>query len=380
MTIEFAEVNAGPKIKVVGVGGGGSNAVNRMLSSDLQGVEFIVANTDIQALKASPVNKKIQLGAKLTKGLGAGADPQIGRKAAEEDPNEILEHLAGADMIFITAGLGGGTGTGGAPIIANLAKELGALAVGVVTKPFVFEGRKRAIQAEAGVKELEQVVDSLITIPNQKVLAITGEQTTLDEGFKMVDDVLLHAVQGIANLITVPGLINLDFADIRTIMSEKGTALMGVGVAKGDNRAREATLRAISCPLLEEVGIAGARGILLNITGGKDLTLHQVNEAASIVYEAAHKDANIIFGAGRDDNMCEEVKVTVVATGFASENKEAEMDKHPSTIDFRRYSNRVVKPSPVRPVQMEISAGDIGIYKFDKQDLEVPAFLRKKMD
>jgi cell division protein FtsZ len=376
--IEFADIENGPRIKVVGVGGGGSNAVNRMQSSKLQGVEFIVANTDIQALKASPVNNKIQLGARLTKGLGAGADPQVGRQAAEEDPEDILEQLAGADMIFITAGMGGGTGTGGAPIIANLAKELGVLTVGVVTKPFMFEGRRRMLQAEAGIRELEQVVDSLITIPNQKILGVAGQQATLNDAFALVDDVLLHAVQGIAYLITVPGLINLDFADVKTIMSERGTALMGMGVAQGESRAIEATRKAISCPLLEEIDIEGARGILLNITGGADLTLHQVNEAASIVYEAAHKDANIIFGAGRDDNMQDEIKVTVIATGFANESREAERGATP--IDFREYGERVKKKPPVRPVQMEINGGDIGIYKFNKQDLDVPAFLRKKMD
>jgi cell division protein FtsZ len=378
--IELDGIRDGAKIKVIGVGGGGGNVVSRMLSSNMQGVEFIVANTDIQALQASPVPKKIQLGAKLTKGLGAGADPQVGRRAAEEDPEEILEQLAGADMIFITAGMGGGTGTGGAPVIANLAKELRALTVGVVTKPFLFEGRKRMLQAEAGIEELEQVVDTLITIPNQKLFSITEERTVLDDAFKLADEVLLQAVQGIADLITVHNLINLDFADVKTIMSERGTALMGVGVAEGDNRAVEATRKAITSPLLEEASIEGARGILLNITGGPDLTLHQVNEAASIIYEAAHKDANIIFGAGRDENMCDKIKVTVIATGFGNENKQAKDNANASPIDFSRYSERVHKRPMTRPLQMELRGGDFGVYKFDKQDLDVPAFLRKKMD
>lgn len=376
--IDFADIADGAKIKVVGIGGGGSNAVARMICSELQGVEFIVANTDRQALDASSVAKKIQLGTKLTKGLGAGAEPAIGRKAAEEDTEEILEQLAGADMIFITAGMGGGTGTGAAPVIANLSKELGALTVGVVTKPFLFEGRKRMQQAEAGVSELEQAVDSLITIPNQKLFGITGENTTLDEAFNLADEVLLHAVQGIASLVTAHSFINLDFADIKTVMADKGTAIMGVGTAQGNDRAIEATRKAISCPLLEDTGIEGARGILLNITGGPDLTLHQVNEAASIIYESAHKDANIIFGAGKDSDMADELRVTVIATGFSSEKKETERSNRP--IDFKMFNERKnAKPTP-RTVQMEMGGGDFGVYKFDKQDLDVPAFLRKRMD
>jgi cell division protein FtsZ len=376
--IELADIAEGAKIKVVGVGGGGSNAVSRMVCSNLQGVEFIVANSDCQALEASPVSKKIQLGAKLTKGLGAGADPQVGRQAAEEDTEDILEQLAGADMVFITAGMGGGTGTGGAPVIARLSKELGALTVGVVTKPFLFEGRTRMRQSEAGISELEQVVDSLITIPNQKLFAITGEKTSLEDAFKLADDVLLHAVQGIADLITMHSFINLDFADVKTIMSNQGTAIMGIGTAQGDNQAIEATRKAICCPLLDDTGIDGARGILLNITGGPDLTLHRVNEAASIIYEAAHKDANIIFGAGKNDNMQDEIKVTVIAAGFAKEKVAEKNDSTP--IDFRKFSDRTIKRPTPRPVQLEIGGGDFGIYKFDKQDLNIPAFLRKKMD
>ncbi len=376
--IELADIAEGAKIKVVGVGGGGSNAVSRMVCSNLQGVEFIVANSDCQALDASPVSRKIQLGAKITKGLGAGADPQVGRKAAEEDSEEILELLAGADMVFITAGLGGGTGTGGAPVIARLSKELGALTVGVVTKPFMFEGRTRMQQSEAGIRELEEVVDSLITIPNQKLLGITGEQASLEDAFRLADDVLLHAVQGIADLITTHSLINLDFADVKTIMSNQGTAIMGIGSAKGDNQAIEATRRAICCPLLDDTGIEGARGILLNITGGADLTLYKVNEAATIIHEAAHNDANIIFGAGKSDDMEDEIKVTVIAAGFAKEKIEKENNANP--IDLMKFSERINKKPVSRSVQMEIGGGNSGTLKLDKQNLDIPAFLRKKMD
>ncbi len=376
--IELADIPEGARIKVVGIGGGGSNAVSRMVCSNLQGVEFIIANSDCQALEASPVPKKIQLGAKLTKGLGAGADPQVGRKAAEEDTEEILDQLSGADMIFITAGMGGGTGTGAAPVIAKLSKELGALTVGVVTKPFTFEGRTRMQQSETGIRELGAVVDSLITIPNQKLFGIIGERTTLEDAFRLADDVLLHAVQGIADLITTHSFINLDFADIKTIMSKQGTAIMGIGSAQGDNQAVEATRQAICCPLLDDAGIDDARGILLNIIGGPDLTLHQVDEAASIIQEAAHNDANIIFGAGKNDNMEDEIKVTVIATGFTKDKKEKENGTNP--IDFRRFSERV-KPKPAaRATQLEIGGGDLGMYKFDRQNLDIPAFLRKKMD
>ncbi len=281
-------------------------------------------------------------------------------------------------MIFITAGMGGGTGTGGAPVIAQLAKELGALTVGVVTKPFLFEGRTRMQQADNGLKELEQVVDSLITIPNQKLFNITVEQTILDDAFRLADDVLLHAIQGIADLITSHSFINLDFADVKTIMSERGTAIMGMGVAKGERRAIEATKEAISCPLLEDAKIDGARGILLNITGGPNLTLHQVNEAASIIYDAAHKDANIIFGAGKREELKDTIKVTVIATGFGAEKKEIEQVNRP--IDLRKYNKMAKKKISGRPVQTEITGGDFKTYVLNKEDLDIPAFLRRKMD
>lgn len=311
-------INIGANIKVVGVGGGGSNAVSTMIESSMTGVEFIVANTDIQALNANKAANKIQLGLDLTKGLGAGANPDVGRRAAIESYNEIVEKLEGADMVFVTAGMGGGTGTGGAPVVAKIARELGALTIGVVTKPFLFEGKKRGKHAEGGLSELKDNVDTLIVIPNQKLLTIAAERTPLLETFKKADEVLLQAVKGISDLINIRGLINLDFADIRTVMSSKGIAIMGTGAAKGDNRAVEAATAAISSPLLENVKIDGATGIIINVTGGSDLSLYEVNEASTLITEAAHEDAEIIFGAVIDDNMGDEVRVTVIATGFDS--------------------------------------------------------------
>src|SRR5215813_7838602 len=313
---ELEEEREAAKIKVIGLGGGGSNAINRMIDAKFTGVEFIVANTDLQALKASPAPVKIQLGARLTAGLGAGSDPEIGRNAALEDRDRIEKVIDGADMVFVTAGLGGGTGTGSAPVVAQVAKSLGILTVAVVTKPFVFEGGKRAQQAEIGMAELSQVVDTLITIPNQRLLAVVDRGTPLLEAFRVADTVLLQAVQGISDLILVPGLINLDFADVRTIMSGMGLALMGVGVGRGEHRAVDAAQKAIASPLLEETSIQGARGVLINITGGADLTLHEVNEAASTVAEAAEGDANIIVGAVVDESLGDEIRVTVIATGF----------------------------------------------------------------
>ena len=309
-------ISIGANIKVVGVGGGGSNAVTTMIESKMSGVEFIVANTDIQALNAHKASAKIQLGLDLTKGLGAGANPDVGRRAAIESYNEIVEKIEGADMVFVTAGMGGGTGTGGAPIVAKIARELGALTIGVVTKPFMFEGKKRSKHADGGLAELKENVDTLIVIPNQKLLSIAAEKTPLLETFKKADEVLLQAVKGISDLINIRGLINLDFADIRTVMSSKGIAIMGTGSAKGENRAIEAATAAISSPLLENVKIEGATGIIVNITGGSELSLYEVNEATTLITEAAHEDAEIIFGAVIDENMGEEVRVTVIATGF----------------------------------------------------------------
>ena len=311
---ELEEAEQVAKIKVIGLGGGGGNAVSRMMAGECSGVDFIVANTDVQALRASPAPVKIQLGATLTKGLGAGSNPDIGRSAAEEDPEQITRLLEGADMVFITAGLGGGTGTGAAPVVASLAKDLGILTVAVVTKPFHFEGKKRMLQAEAGLDALRAVVDTLITIPNQRLLAVVDRGTPLLDAFRVADTVLQQAVQGISDLILVPGLVNLDFADVRTIMSGMGMAMMGTGVGRGEHRALDAAQKAVASPLLDDTSIEGARGVLINFTGGPDLSIHEVEEAARIVQEAAHEDANIIFGAVIDPQMTDEVRMTVIFT------------------------------------------------------------------
>ena len=374
---EFEETKDNAKIKVIGLGGGGSNAINRMMEARFTGVEFIVANTDLQALRASPAPVKLQLGARLTLGLGAGADPEVGKKAALEDREQIKKLLDGADMVFVTAGLGGGTGTGSAPIVAATAKEMGILTVAVVTKPFAFEGRRRSQQAEAGLAELRGVVDTLITIPNQRLLAVVDRGTPLIEAFKVADTVLLQAVQGISDLILVPGLINLDFADVRTIMAGMGMALMGAGVGKGEHRALDAAQKAIASPLLDETSIDGARGILINFTGGSDLSLHEVEEAARVVQEAAHEEANIIFGAVIDPSLQDEVRITVIATGF-SERKE---DNQPSgkVVDMQRPP-RPGAPSTKdwrRRVPADIRAEADGP---TEEDLDVPAFLRRQAD
>ncbi|KLU60464.1 cell division protein FtsZ [Peptococcaceae bacterium CEB3] len=347
--LEFeTEMNQFAEIKVIGVGGGGNNAVNRMITSGLKGVEFISVNTDSQALNLSRAGRKVQIGMKLTKGLGAGANPEVGAKAAEENREDLTEVLKGADMVFVTAGMGGGTGTGGAPIVAEVAKELGALTVGVVTRPFTFEGRKRAMQAEKGIAELKSKVDTLITIPNDRLLQVVDKHTTIHEAFRIADDVLRQGVQGISDLIAVPGLINLDFADVKTIMMSTGSALMGIGQASGENRASDAARKAISSPLLE-TSIEGAQGVLLNITGGVNMTLFEVNEASEIIAEAADPEANIIFGAVIDDTLKEEVRVTVIATGF----------------DQRRSQS--VKPPElvIKPVQNDM-------------EVDIPEFLRRR--
>jgi len=328
--IELTGGEQGARIKVVGVGGGGGNAVNTMIQSGLPGVDFIAANTDAQALAANLASTKVQLGPAITKGLGAGANPAVGRQAAAEDIDLLRELLNGADMVFITAGMGGGTGTGGAPVIASTAKQLGALTVGVVTKPFLFEGKRRMRQAEEGIKELKKSVDTLITIPNQRLLSVAGRNMPIVETFKKADDVLLQAVRGISDLITVHGLINLDFADVRTIMSEMGMAMMGAAVAAGENRAVEAAQRAISSPLLDDVSIQGARGVLINITGGLDLSLHEVNEAATLIQEEADDDANIIFGAVIDESMGDQLRITVIATGFGEQAERSAQPPAPS--------------------------------------------------
>jgi len=338
-------------IKVIGIGGGGNNAINRMIEAGLKGVEFIAVNTDAQALYLSRSEKKIQVGEKLTKGLGAGADPEIGMKAAEENADEIKAALNGADMVFVTAGMGGGTGTGGAPTIARIAREIGALTVGVVTKPFTFEGRKRNNQAENGINALRTEVDSLITIPNDRLLQVVDKNTAFNDAFKIADDILRQGVQGISDLIAVPGVINCDFADVQTVMKNTGSALMGIGQAKGENRAAEAARLAISSPLLE-TSIEGAKGVLFNISGGNDLTLFEINEAAEIIHQAADMEANIIFGANIDETLDDEVRVTVIATGFnTSKPLVSETSKHRGTDTPPTF--------------------------FDKGDLEIPPFLRR---
>ncbi|KOR25794.1 cell division protein FtsZ [Clostridium sp. L74] len=356
------------QIKVIGCGGGGNNAVNRMIIEGLKNVEFIAINTDKQALMLSQASQKIQIGDKLTKGLGAGANPEIGKKAAEESKEEISQAIKGADMVFITAGMGGGTGTGAAPVIAEIAKSMGILTVGVVTKPFPFEGRKRLIHAEMGINTLKERVDTLVTIPNERLLSIVDKKTSLMDSFKMADDVLKQGVQGISDLITIPGLVNLDFADVRTIMLDKGLAHMGVGKGTGDNRAQESAKQAISSPLLE-TSIVGATGVLLNITGGNDLGLLEINEAAEIVQEAADPDANIIFGAVIDENLKDELRITVIATGFESdrlENKNIEKEEKDITKESNKREDREEQSSSTYEQHI------------DENDLEIPAFLRRQ--
>jgi cell division protein FtsZ len=370
------------KIKVIGIGGGGCNAVNTMIASRLEGVEFIVANTDLQALGNSLASTKLQLGARLTKGLGAGANPETGRNATIEDADKLRDELSGADMIFITAGLGGGTGTGGAPVVADIAKELGALTVAVVTKPFLFEGKKRQQAAEKGLEELKQSVDTLITIPNQRLLSISDKGMSLIESFKKADEILLHASKSISDLITIPGLINLDFADVKTIMSEMGMAFMGMGIASGENKAIEATQKAISSPLLEDISINGARGLLINITGGENLTLHEVNDASTLIQEAADEDANIIFGAVIDPEMKDEIRITVIATGFGAyeekriielKNTISQLPESTDEHDFPAYLRNDINGG--NGGQQVTKVGTI-ISDFINDEYDIPTFLR----
>ncbi len=370
--IEFVELNGNKaQIRIVGVGGAGGNAVNTMISAGLSGVDFIAANTDAQALRVNLAPTKVQLGGELTKGLGAGANPEIGRRSTLESEEEIRNLLIGADMVFVTGGLGGGTGTGGAPVVARIAKEIGALTVGVVSKPFLFEGKKRMRQAEEGLRELKANVDTLISIPNQRLLAVASRSQPLLEAFRKADDVLLQAVRGISDLITVHGLINLDFADVRTIMSEMGMAIMGAATANGEGRAEEAARRAIASPLLEDISIRGARGVLINITGGEGLTLHEVNEAATLIQEEAAEDANIIFGAVIDESLGDELRITVIATGFGEVEalQAPPVSKSPlsalrSGVGFRSHP---APPTPRKVVHM----GSV-------DDLDVPTWQRKR--
>ena len=376
--VDFSdELRAGAKIRVIGVGGGGGNAVNRMIAAGVKGVDFLVANTDAQALHASNAPVKIQLGAKLTKGLGAGANPDIGRRAALEDTDKVIDALEGADMVFVTAGLGGGTGSGGAPIVASLARELHALTVGVVTKPFAFEGKRRMMQAEQGLAELSQSVDTVICIPNERLMQFVDKGTSFFEAFRIADDILRQGVQGISDIITITGIINRDFADIKTIMEGMGYAVMGTAVAEGENRAIEATNRAISSPLLEDATINGAQGILLNITGSSKLTLHEVHEASSIVQKAAAENANIIFGAVHDESMGDAVKVTVIATGIKSERLGLKPLTGPSLAI--RTAQQSVRTALAKKEKLPVEQGRPEIStEIPDDDLDVPAFIRRR--
>jgi len=388
-------VEKGAYIKVIGIGGGGGNAVNTMIASGLQGVEFITANTDLQALEATQADMRLQLGANLTRGLGAGAKPEIGRKAAQEDREAIIKALEGADMVFITAGMGGGTGTGAAPIIASMAREKNVLTVAVVTKPFMFEGRQRMRQAEAGIHELRDHVDTLIVIPNQRLLEVVDKRTPLREAFQVADDVLRQAVQSISDLILVPGLVNLDFADVRTIMRGQGKAIMGTGVAQGESRAVVAAQRAIESPLLE-ASVHGAQGVLINITGGSDMSLYEVHEASSAVQMAAHPDAEIIFGAVIDEQMRDAIRVTVIATGFA-EAAVAEPAKAVPIMRRRGYmpmTDDSTEPASVPAYEVHEKFDPDAYARWqaftkntpvpeqgsvpDERTLEVPAFFRRR--
>jgi cell division protein FtsZ len=378
LRVDFSdELRHGAKLKVIGVGGGGGNAVNRMIDADVKGVDFLVANTDAQALKASKAYLKIQLGSKLTKGLGSGGNPEIGRRAALEDTEKLIEALEGADMVFVTAGLGGGTGTGGAPIVASLARELGALTVAVVTKPFAFEGKRRMLQAEQGLAELSQGVDTVICIPNERLMQFVDKGTSFFEAFRIADDILRQGVQGISDIITITGIINRDFADIRAIMQGMGYAVMGTAQATGENRAVEATNRAMASPLLEDASINGAQGILLNITGSSKLTLYEVHEASTLVQKAAAENANIIFGAVHDESMGDAVKVTVIATGIKSEKLGV---KPPSTLSpALRTAQQSVKNIMAKKEKLPVEAQPAQVTtEIQEDDLDVPAFIRRR--
>lgn len=413
------------RIKVVGIGGGGGNAINTMIHYGLEGVDFIAANTDMQALRSNQAPTKIQLGRELTKGLGAGANPDVGKSAAMEDQKELAEMLKGADMVFITAGMGGGTGTGAAPVIAKLAKEIGALTVGVVTKPFAFEGKHREKYATDGINELKESVDTLITIPNEKLLTLASDNLTMLEAFKQADQVLYQAVKGISDLIIVPGLINLDFADVRTVMSETGMALMGTGISRGEHRAIDAATRAISSPLLDDMSVKGATGVLINITGGPDMTLKEISEASKLIQEEAHEDANILFGAVIDEKVKDDICVTVIATGFdkpvqklANSRRRPALVKQPmqvaqpvfasqgmqiserqaraeqETVQVQtrvglredgssvEVSDYVVtkKQLDEQPVRLKDLIQEIGLQGFQEDEYDVPTFLRKQAD
>ncbi len=373
-SLKFRETFAqSANIKVIGVGGGGGNAVNRMVMANIKGVDFIAANTDAQALKYSLATQRLQLGEKTTRGLGVGGDPAIGKKAAEESKALIKETLRGADMVFVTAGLGGGTGTGGAPVVADIAKSIGALTVAVVTKPFMFEGKVRAKQAEEGLNELRSKVDTLLVIPNQKLFSVIDKNTSLLDTFKKVDEVLQRAVQSISDIITQHGVVNVDFADVRTIMQSSGNALMGAGIASGQNRARIAAEKAVTSPLLEDVSINGANKVLVNITGGLNLTMYETEQIMTVMHNYISSDANVIFGAVFDDKLQEELKVTVIATGFSAHKETA---RHQYTQGFGQEKQRIL-PLPVEEDD-EPSVPDPREKVYSKVDINVPAFIRKQ--
>lgn len=392
------EIEEGPaqraRMKVVGIGGGGGNAVNRMIEERLQGVEFISVNTDAQALTSSKSDLKLQIGRKLTKGLGAGARPEIGRQAIEENRAEVAAALEGADLVFVTCGMGGGTGTGAAPVVAELARDVGALTVGIVTKPFLFEGRKRMKQAEMGIAEMKANVDTMIVVPNERLLAVVGKNIPFQEALKKADEVLLHATQGIATLITNTGIINVDFADVRTVMQNGGAALMGTGVGRGENRALEAAQQAISSPLLDNVSIAGATGVLINIIGGSDLTLGETTQISDIIHEAVGDEANIIFGAGSDPAMAGEIRVTVIATGF--DRAVGSQLVQPVTPILQAPLPAAAPPAPAvarpdvvpisqprRPIPTPRAAPPVprsATPLTDVPDMDIPTFIRRQMD
>jgi cell division protein FtsZ len=368
------------KLKVVGIGGGGCNAVNNMVEAGLQGVEFVAVNTDVQSLNANKASVKIQIGTKLTRGLGAGANPEVGRQAALEDAEQIAEALKGADMVFLTCGLGGGTGTGASPVIAEVSKEMGALTVAVVTKPFAFEGKMRNFQAEDGLGKLKSQVDTLITIPNQRLLSVGGKHMTIKDAFVKADEVLLHAVRSISDLIISDGYVNVDFKDVQTVMREKGLAIMGVGMSSGDRRAVEAAQKAISSPLLEDVTIHGARGVLINVTGSSNMTLHEVNEASTLIQEQAHEEAHVIWGLVFDESMEESVRITVIATGF--EEQTAVPEERPERRAEKLFEDESMPSYMKRNVKVDMRDVRPKPINFDLDDdrYDIPTFLRKQAD
>lgn len=385
---EFDEsIDQSAKIKVIGVGGGGGNAVNTMIDCELHGIDFIVANTDAQALRMSKAPVKIQIGSQLTKGLGAGADPSVGKDAAAENREQLAEVLAGADMIFIAAGLGGGTGTGAAPVIADVAKEMGALTVGVVTKPFTREGKLRLSKAESGVRELKKHVDSLVIIPNDRLLGLAGKSMSILDAFKPSDDVLRQAVQGISDLITTSGLINVDFADVKAIMSERGMAMMGIGMAGGENRAVEAATKAISSPLLEDIDISGAKGVLVNITGSSSMTMDEFDAASRVIHEKVHEDANIIVGLVIDESMNDQVKITAIATGFGDRFDIEKVEKGKADLrsvalhgETEEVNREIPAYKRIERTPREVPAKQKAFFVDEEDQYDIPTFLRKSVD